>query len=823
MSQQRYIYPPLTLDSIEALYNDPQTADGFSTIVASINKKSLLYDRAVSDTLTLPYDSYQVNIKPNELVTSASIYNIIDRLHDNFLYLNTQAIIASNVLPGNYTGYYYVDPLAGIDEFSGKFTGYKFQTQGTLPVISNNPAELEQNIIAPVDRGGSAGNQSPVLFGSPDGSGINNHPELNTLKAGTFIRDESIIRATGDVQTSTTDSTVPPVNYHLGFVASSDTLTVLKMTYNHKNDDPADYIPIGSPAPPALAWEPLNSYQLVQDLPGTSTEADIKNTAKYTNIHMVKSDNNKHVYILDRGFSTPGISQVSNDSRRSVLYKYDMTGFLSPDYSNTEHPNPDLIQSVRRELLMSLGDSNRSANVSDMIDPVAFTVRDNGEIILYDEYDYTFKRYDSIGNYLGKNPKRSVFFRGSPGTRKKYIGISDIHFDEDTKKLYVLCPNGNIFTFTEDFELVDTIYIQPKDSNQSTQTTNHDLEQEYYTDLTSIGNENNEEFVQLEFSKNESNVYYVLTSNRVIKRFKSRPGYSIGNYDFLNNDLGSSVTSPGRSGYRVRPLFMSATLEARVKYKAYTNDDGDTTYTVDTDRTYMFDNIYMYCGFMPIGDNAARTLTDTNGTNVRSLLSFKERVNYRSCLIQDDYDIYEITDTTSITHKEYTSDVVYNKLIHKLLANHTKMVELINYRLQSLYTQGGEMIFDRRVYLREEEYRDMILDITDDYYVGINEYLSTGVLNRCFSNIHKLQQSIINILQMTTGNTWPLKTNRVPVEPYLHTDGTEYIDIENRPYTGYYYIREQTGGSQTIAGRTPEDGTQQRGAPTTDRYLTPIS
>ena len=102
MSQQKYIYPPLTLASIEALYSDPLTENGFETIQGSITQNGLVLDRSVTDILELPYNEYEITLRPSELVTSASIYNIIDRLHDNFLYLNTRATIASNVLPGKY-------------------------------------------------------------------------------------------------------------------------------------------------------------------------------------------------------------------------------------------------------------------------------------------------------------------------------------------------------------------------------------------------------------------------------------------------------------------------------------------------------------------------------------------------------------------------------------------------------------------------------------------------------------------------------------------------------------------------------------------------
>lgn len=789
MSQQKYIYQPQTLSSIEALYSDPETLVGFTTIQETIASKQLNLDRAVSDKLILPYSEYEIQLRPSELVTSASIYNIIGHLHDNFMYLNTRATVASNVIPGNYTGYYWMN--TGTPSFSAN---------GALPARYPPAVPPGTESIRTVN------DEHPLLSNS-------NEP-LNDLKSGAFVRDNSLI-SVNDIAISGNTS------YHYGFLASTDTLTVVRMTANQQADQP---------------WEIIDEYKTAQDLPGTIDETTPNNTIKYSNIVKVKSDNEKNIYILDKGTIgenlTPGIANISSDSTRSTLYKYDVTGYITPGKDN-------LVQKNRRMLTTVLGDLNKPTNESDILDPVAFTVRDNGEIILYDEYDYTFKRFDGIGNYIGKHAKRSVFFRGAPGTRKTYLGMSDIHFDETTKTLYVLCPNGSIFTFDEQFNLKDSIFLTRKDSNQSSTITSYDLDQRFYTDRRSPGHANNEKFIQLEFSKNEDNVYYVISSNRVIKRFKTRPDYSIGNFDFLGNGLGNNIVDNSgtiSNGYRVYPLFCSVLQEGYVVTKDVVGDDGYVSIEIDDDRTYLYDQIYMYCGFVNAYDvvkmfsvsNLEDYMHDfsdgINGERIRSLISFKERDNYRSCLIDNEYPIYEITDTTGITHKEYSSDLVYNKLMHKLLANHTKMIELINYRLQSLYTKAGEMIFDKRVYLEEREYRDLILDIDDNYYVGINEYLSTGTVNRCFKKLYQVQQSILDILQMTTGNHWPSRDVPTQIKAYLHTDGTEFVDIDKKPYTGYYYIRTQPDGDLYITGQDPIDGTRESdGSPTSDRYLEPIS
>ena len=78
---------------------------------------------------------------------------------------------------------------------------------------------------------------------------------------------------------------------------------------------------------------------------------------------------------------------------------------------------------------------------------------------------------------------------------------------------------------------------------------------------------------------------------------------------------------------------------------------------------------------------------------------------------------------------------------------------------------------------------------------------------------------------MRKANNWPSRLDPVYIEPYLHTDGSEYVDIDNRPYTGYYYIRVQPDGDLYVAGRNSSDGSINvlDKTPTTDRYLTPVT
>ena len=260
--QQRYIYPPVTVEGLQALYNNPSIDSGFSTIRSEILSKELLYDRAITDELKLPHDLNDLKIVPNELAVSTSMYTTSDKLHANFLYLNTRANLASNALPGNYTGHFSCDG-----------TGKTVFIQNQL----DNPASVPPTKFEGIDR------FDPT---APSLSDINGTTRLNDTITGVVIRDNSII----DSERLDTAGE----NYHYGFFASPTTVTVGKMssTPEHEtivlDEDTNEHVA-------SLGWIILHEFTDIQDIP------DGKNTLKFNNITKIKTDNAKNLYILDSG------------------------------------------------------------------------------------------------------------------------------------------------------------------------------------------------------------------------------------------------------------------------------------------------------------------------------------------------------------------------------------------------------------------------------------------------------------------------------------------------------------------------------------------
>lgn len=779
MAQQRYIYPPSTIEGVEAIYANPEIGDGFTTVNSTIVSYNIVLDRTVTDKLDLPKKWDVLHLNPNELATSASIFNIIDGFNHNFSYLNSRAILISNILPGRYMGYY---------THNGDNPGAPiFRSSGTTTV--------------PVT-GSTLGGTVQIDPGAPKISDTLKGQYLNSLVTGTWIRDNTA------VATEYADS--GRENYHIGFLGSKQAITVVKMSNTPVNQSQPRYTPDGEISG-SQGWVVLDNYT------STETFPIVENTLLFNNIEKIKSSDSKTLYVFDKGLPRLGVSRVSSSSQRSVIYRYDVSGYLNVDSENS-------IKHKKLALVNTLGDVNTPTNTSDIVNPVAFTITPKDELIVYDEHDYTFKVYDKNNNFLYKRAKRNIVFRGAAGTTKKYTGVSDIHYDKFTEQIYVLTPGGFITILDNDFKTLSTLLIDKDTSNQGVSLTQSDLDLDYYK-VGRAGDPVNESFMSLEFSLNEPNIYYVLTNRRVIKRFKSRD-FDIGVFNFLDHDIGITCSELEEHNIACRPAlkFLSVSQEVEIVTRQFTNDEGEIVFIIDKDRSYTYDQLYLYTDFIDVANDGNKILTNDD-IGERYILSFKEKVNTRSNLSQTNYNIYELGNTTSLSFKEYNSDFVYNKLMYKLVSNHLQFIEKINYKIAASYTPNGQLVYDKRMYMTEQDYRSLI--VTDaqqqNMYVGINEYFSSAILNRCFKQLYDIQNKILKTLQTYRTTTWPLPELNVPVEPYLYTNGEEYLDIDDKKYTGFYYVREQPTGDIVVQGRNESDGTvQPDGSPTTDRYLSEI-
>ena len=753
---QQYIYQPTSPVGLQGLYSDPDTPPGTTNLKQLILDANFISDRVAEDEIELPFKLEKIFIQPNELAQTEAINLTFDRLQQNFLYLATVCSIESNKLPLGYAGFYSAKPTAGVLN-TPEFTSTE-DTEITVPTtndISTNPTST---------------GHTPL-------SSLTNGDNLNNLVDGVWTRDNSPIQAINNV------------SYHYGLLLSADAINIVKMS---------------STPDETYSWSVLNKINEV--------DTETNNSLEFTNLSKIKLDSHGAAYILDKGINRPGISNVSNNSTRNVIYKYDISGLTNVDNDNTIYKN-------KIKYLGMLGDTYTSKSAADLIEPTCFTFTTNN-IVVYDEYDYAFKIFDYNFNFVKKYPKRNNFFRGFAGEKKQYIGVSDINYNESTNTFYVLTPGGRIIIYDSTFNNINEIVITNSTSNETNQPDSKDLNHPYYQP-SAIGRANNEQYLSITSSTNDRNVYYVLTSFRVIKRFVSKPNFNIGSFKFLDKNIG--IPAAEGKPYRFVPKFLSTFLEATVVVKQKTDEDNNIVNVLDSTRSYTYDMMYMYGDFLDI-DQVANLTSNTLGIkNWKYILAFKERTKKINVQHDDDFNVYDIVPTTTLNYKEYVSSLVYNKVFHKLLSNHTKLLKSIIYKFQCKYNSTGSLLLNQLEYISQEGFNMLLPDVSINNYIGINEYVTPGTLNRCLKEIYEIQLNILKVLSPNIINTFPLESEDSPLEPYTYTPGNEYIDTNDKKYTGYYHIANIGGKDRIITGRNNIDGTTNEDMiPTPDRYLTNI-
>ena len=742
MPRQKYIYPSTELGELAAIYSTPEPEPGVTTVQAQATNNGLLYDRVISTTLHLPYQFDEIKIQPNELAVSTSIFISLNKLYQNFIYIHANSFISSNILPGNYVGYFAA--ASGSDP---EFFEYDRDILDThLPSIS-----------------------------ASDLSNISEY--LDELVDGIWVRDDSPV------------TTPLSGTNHVGFLLNSKALTVVKMPAKAGPPLHASYFP----------WKIVKQFTTVDE-----TKAET-NTLNYTNLAVARMDNDNNLHILDKGNATTG-------GARAVIYKYDVSGFIT---------TKNIIESNKKFLLGSIGDVNYVTNVFDIIAPVSFDFDSDNNLIVFDEHDYTFKKFDSRLNYVDKYTRRTTFFKGAKGAVKQYIGIADLVIDRETNDIYVLTPSGYILIFDSTFELKSQLRLNKDDSNQS-QSVPDDVNFNHYYGTGKIGNKNAEIFKTLDFSKNEPNVYYIISDSRIIKRFKTQDA-DIGYFSFLDNKI-------GREDYREYPIFLSILKDARVTTNLLRDEDDNPVEVVDENRTYTYDQIYVYSDTIDLTTSslAPYDFNPTAKTDIlignRHFLSFKEVVNLEKTILEEDYSIYDIKPELSISFKEYSSNIIYNKALYKVIWNHLQYLHQLRARFAGKYNTTGSFVFNGIRYIDEVEYSDIKLTLGKDNYIGVNEYFTSTVINRCLEQIYNLQNDIINLLQVKEVNTWPLEENSIAIEPYLYTGGGEYLDVDEKNYIGYYYSDLVNNTDIVVIGRRREDGEKDdNDNPASHRYLTAVT
>jgi len=358
-------------------------------------------------------------------------------------------------------------------------------------------------------------------------------------------------------------------------------------------------------------------------------------------------------------FNITGIAQYKaeqlfiSDATYNNLYSYNLGGAVSDD-------------NIRNRQLFQLNVVGGRGTSQDRIkfNNIGKIAVAGDVVIVEDKGNKTFKVYDRNLNWLNSTITPTLFNAIST--------INAMVYSEKDNRLYI-ASNTALF-------LLDI-------------STDYNLTSAKSYDFSSILT-GNEYFVDIKFANYDKDVFYLLSTRNLYKKWITKPEKNIGmlkNSVFNDDNFRWITTSPGVSG------------------------DDVLIYAVSQDLTRSYIAVYR--------DNLSlTTLFKTDNPLI----------------------VYSKQDVL-IDPEEYNCSWVYNKSIKKMLYNMSLLVNNIGYRFFTDEDNTGTPVFLYRGYNNFFRY-NAPLDTNKYSNVFINENFQAETVNRCFKQIYDYQQLVLQTI-----------------------------------------------------------------------------
>jgi hypothetical protein len=269
--------------------------------------------------------------------------------------------------------------------------------------------------------------------------------------------------------------------------------------------------------------------------------------------------------------------------------------------------------------------------------------------------------------------------------------------------VYFLTPSGKVHIYNDLFQYVQT--IQLTDNLQS-----------------NFINENQESYNTISFAENIDNVVYVGTNLNIYKKFISRIDKNILKFSDAGFITGGRTTHLNSNNTAFNDGELVANLIALPSQ-----------------------NSNIFC---------TEIIRDKNTFSYASVSAFQD--NLQATYPPEDF---------LIKYDEFNTSFVLNKALYKLCYNNLALNQEIGYTFLGSYDLYGNLnLFSDKQYVASANQN--LHSIGLDNFVGINEFISSAVINRCLESVYNYQSAILNKLQTKKTNVFP--------DPYANTILTNY-------------------------------------------------
>lgn len=437
------------------------------------------------------------------------------------------------------------------------------------------------------------------------------------------------------------------------------------------------------------AFDGVSDIATIEDPTALNTFAIF--IAEPTHLFVMSSDHDETT--ISTILSTDTVNQATNitfgniarvittSDKRLILLDSTLRTVTKFNIDNVITSNPGLSAVLLIEEVIG-GLSQTAFDKTRFHTPIDIAVGPNDQVYVLDTGNQNIKIYDRDLNWITTLHKPADFVKGT---------AVDIEVDSDGV-IYLLFSSGKLISYDPDtFKIREELTFEEPLSET-------------------------EVYKRLVFSKNNENILYVLSTESIFKKFKSKLSRSIGKFRLSENNINAET-------------FSAINL-------------------LDTIRTD-YDYVYVY---------------SQNAVTGGKILEFNETVEYDT-VVYDAYkaQIYGYNDIR-ISADEFITAYVYNKALKKMVYNHLKFRDNIHHTFIASYDSTGA--------IRHEGYEGygksgVSLDSfseSQDFYIANNEILADSVVNRTLSKIYDLQISLKSILTERYTNSYPLTSQYISLK-----------------------------------------------------------
>jgi hypothetical protein len=420
------------------------------------------------------------------------------------------------------------------------------------------------------------------------------------------------------------------------------------------------------------------------------------------------------------------------DEANSVVYKYDIGGYY----------NGDLALANKRNLIEILGGDGPQESRDLFKAPKHITSNDD-VVIINDSGNNVIKVFDLNFNFITRI--------GSIPLLREPVAALQIN------EFY-----NNLYVFTRETKTdILNLYIIDLDCFRILET---------YKGVA-VPLQTTETIANVEFSKNNSDYYYICTDRQVYKLYVSKPNVLIGRYQELNTDYisGTKTIQPGdkvgTETYLANRKTATPDNQWGIVSKTYSNGNwtwgaaAGTTYidvygvrdvyattTTQVPNLLIFNDVYKGISFLPTSNNFDSVIFITDGR----IYFYNEPNEFKQVIKTNKLQKFGKVNMT-LSSEEYIQASTVNKELYKVVRDILVLKNNLVGRFTGEYDTSN--IFKLTDYNYNLDFNSFRLIQPEDYYVHENEKAMVTVINRAFKNILDLQEKLINLTEVDKGIT----------------------------------------------------------------------